>query len=366
MRKLIITMLLLAMAGLAALTVSAQNGDVDTGPTSTIDYFAVLCEDRAVIEFSGTMQAGFDIYYQIFAGSGGTGEQLTSLRRVAVSGAYSVSEVATYTGGTLPAGAIGSIYVAIARTNNASDTIFTDFADDLQDGCREPSGPPATGADVDGAGLDGVAPDGTLTDTDRPRGDVFEGRFVSTGTSAILSPFGGYLNPNYIPPDKPLIQIGARDQFTKPRQETPGLVFAECRDYPVAEPGIIYDTDNTIVFWSWFTFTREQMLNHIENVNYSVTYYQVLPLPNPVRSEIRLIGDRYWVFYYSVLGNLLPGDYYIEYKVDWDAPHFDGLDNYGPGTENPELFSGCFFRVLPNPEGRPVSHNPWPYQALGN
>ena len=32
-----------------------------------------------------------------------------------------------------------------------------------------------------------------------------------------------------------------------PRQGTPGLVFAECDAYPMAEPGMLYDNDNITV-----------------------------------------------------------------------------------------------------------------------
>ncbi len=363
MRKLLIALMLIGLLGLVGLVAAQDDTDdttttTNTGPTSTIDFFVVLCEDRAVIDFSGVMQAGYDIYYRVFSGPGGGGTALTDLRRVTVNGAYSVSESVTYSGGTLAPNTVGSAFVAIGRTNDSSSTIYSDFVDDLQDGCREPSNAVTTST-----GLGGDTTDTSTSTT--TTGAIGNGQFAD-GTSAILSPFGGFLNPGYIPPEKPLVQVGARDQFVLSRQNTPGLIFAECKDYPVAEPGIIYDTDQTIVFWSWFTTTEAQMQNHIDNARYSVTYYQTVPLPEPIiRTPIRRINNRYWVFYYSVLGNLLPGEYAIEYKLNWEEPHFDGLNEYGPGTDRSLEISGCVFRVQPNPDGRPVSHNPWPYQNLG-
>ncbi|GAB4326211.1 MAG: hypothetical protein Kow00117_13600 [Phototrophicales bacterium] len=325
----------------------------DTQAQSTVEIFVVLCEDRAVVQFTGVMQPGYDIYYQIFSQPGGAGTELTSLRRVQVNGSYNFSETVTYSGGTIPGNTAGSMYTAIAVEGNPSNTVWSDYVSDLQDGCRDNTSAPAG---------DTSTPSSSSTTT-TTTSSISNGQF-SDGTSAILSPFGGVVNPNYIPPEKPLVQLGAREEFILPRQETPGLVFAECEDYDVAEPGIIYDTDNVIVFWSWFARTQDQLLDHIENANYSVTYYQTLPLPNPITTGIRRERGLYWVFYYSVLGNLRPGQYYIEYKVTWDKPIFDGYDEYGPGTDYPELVSGCEFTVLPNLQGVPVSHNPWPYQYL--
>lgn len=361
---LLMLMILLAGASIAY----AQDDDTgdddttteDTAPTSTVDIFGVLCEDRIVLTISGVMQSGYDIYYQVFSQAGGGGTPLTGLRRVQVDGAYSVSDVTTYTGGTLPFSNVGSFYAAIGREGDAESTLWNNFIDDIQDGCAEPTAPAATTVDSDGTV---TGPDTTVTSTGATRSGraIADGVFVDTGTSAILSPFGGFLNDGYVPPDKPLVEVGPRDQFENPRQVVPGLVFAECEDYLVAEPGIIYDRDNTIVFWSWFTATEEQMIDHINTVDYSVTYYQTLPLPNPIRTEIQEIDGLYWVFYYSVLGNLRPARYFIEYKVTWDDVHFDGFSEYGPGTDNDTLVSGCEFVVLPNPEGEPVNTARWPF-----
>lgn len=348
-------MTLLILLGLVSGTAAAQQvvTDPQTGGTdSNFTVFAVICETQAVLNWGGNMQPGFDLYYQLFSGAQGTGTALTSLRRVTADGQFSFSETVTYNaGGTVAAGTIGSVYVTISREGNPDSSVFSQYVDDLQDGCAQPQNPPGTSTDT------GVTAPGTsTTDTSQSPGTT------SAGTSAILSPFGGVVNPNYIPPAKPLVVIGPREEFVMPRQETPGLIFAECLDYPVAEPGILYDTDDVVIFWSWFARTEAQVQDHIDNANYSVTYYQRLELPNVVRTPIQKIGSNYWVFYYSRLGSLRPGEYYIEYKVDWDRAISDGYDDYGPGTDHPLLSSGCYFKVLSNLEGRTISHNSWPYR----
>ncbi|GAB4513606.1 MAG: hypothetical protein OHK0046_14490 [Anaerolineae bacterium] len=354
MKQLLLVLILLFMAfAAAAQTVTTDDPTAETELSSSVNIFVVICDNRAIVNLDGTMEAGLDVYYQVFNGAqGSTGQAITALRRVSVDGAYAVSETATYNEGTtIAAGSIGSVYVAIASESASDRTTFSTFVDDLQDGCADPLNTTTTSTAVDGtvpvSGTPGVP--GTTT---------------TSATTQILSPFGGVVNPGYVPPAKPANLVGPREQFTLPRQQTPGLIFAECEDFDVAEPGIVYDTDNVIVFWSWFADTAEQAQAHIDNANYSVTYYQTLPLPNPIRTEIREINGLFWVFYYSVLGNLLPGQYYIEYKVNWDNAITDGFEDFGPGTARPEIISGCGFDVQTNPQNTPVSFNSWPYRLL--
>ncbi len=351
---IIIVFILLAISTGSGL---AQDDDDTTTTTaqSTVSYFIVICENQAVVNLNGTMLSGFDVYFQLFSGSQGTGTALSTLRRAGVSGSYTFSEIVTYNDGqTIPAGSIGSAYVTISRSGAPDNSAFNDYIDDLQDGCAEPQNPLGASVTEGGNAIPGSGITGLPT--------VSPGT-TNEGTSNILSPFGGVVNPNYVPPpEDEVVVIGAREVFEQPRQETPGLVFAECNDYPVTVPGIVYDTDDVVVFWSWFAETAEQVQDHIDNVNYSVTYYQTLPLPNVVRSTIQERGGLFWVFYYSRLGNLLPGNYYIQYNANWDAQISDGIDAFGPGTDNEALNSGCWFQIRPNPDGEAVNHNPWPFQ----
>ncbi|MCU0498048.1 MAG: hypothetical protein MUF87_11920 [Anaerolineae bacterium] len=311
--------------------VFAQN--TPTAPTSNVTIFLVICDNRAVINLSGTMQAGYDVYFQIFNAPAGTGTAITGLRQAAVNGDFTFSESVSYnSGSTVAAGSTGSARVTIGRETNAESTIYETTVNDFQDGCAEPQFGAGTSQNTDAAPEIDYGP-------------------------RILSPFGGFLNPDYNPREQPIVVIGARDT-TPPRQQTPGLVFAECNKYPLANPGLIYDTDNVVVFWSWFARTPELVQDHINNAIYEVGVFDSEPFIQPVEvSEIQQRGRNYWVFYTIRVGNVRPGNYPIEFKLSWRNPISDGYNDFGPGTANERESSTCTFRVRPNPEGRVVRYN---------
>src|SRR5262249_52670244 len=49
-----------------------------TGPTNNVQGNVIICSDSTILDFNGTMLAGFDIEYQVFAGTTGTGTALTA------------------------------------------------------------------------------------------------------------------------------------------------------------------------------------------------------------------------------------------------------------------------------------------------
>lgn len=304
-----------------------------SAPTSNVAIFYVACLDQGVVNFTGTMQSGYDVYYQLYSGVGGTGTALSTLRRATVDGAYKYSEVVKYTGGTVAAGQTGSAKVMIARESSAENPIYTTTVNDLQDGCASPQNPLGSSTDL------GSQPTNTVTYT------------------PIYAPAGGFLNPGYTPPGSgPLVVIGARD-FSPKRQQTPGLIFAECNQYPIANPGLVYDTDNVVLFWSWYAKTPAQVQEFVDNAIFEVGYFGSNPFIQPVvRSEIQQRGKNWWVFYTINLGNVKPDTYYIKYTVRWDKQINDGYQVYGPGASVERIDSNCDFTVVPNPEGKKVSY----------
>jgi hypothetical protein len=315
--------------------VMAQDTTTATGPTNSVVINYIACGDAGVINVSGTMLTGWDIYYQLYDNAGGTGNALSSLRQLAVDGNYAVSERLTYANAvTIATGATGSARVLIARETNSSSIDFETTVNDLQDGCNAPQNAAATSIDT-GTG----APAGTSATT-------------STAVR-ILAPGGGVLNPSLEPESE--VFLGARPSLNF-RSETPGVIFAECDNFELANPGLVYDTDNVVVFWSWFTRTRAQMDQHLATAQYSVRLNGAI-LDEVAQSAIgRRGGANQWVFFTGQVGNLRPGHYEVEYKLSWSEPHFDGYDNYGPGTENPNLTALCNFDVLPNPTGIRVTN----------
>lgn len=322
MKKLILGFLLTIMLTVGVGVIRAD---------STVQAFLVVCETQAVMNLNGTMDAGFDVYYQIFSGAGATGTALTNLRRVSVDGAFAFSENLPYTGGTVATGAIGSAKVFVANERNSTSSVGESFTvDDLQDGCNNAQNTLGTSTDA-----------GTTTTTTT----------TTTGGSNILSPFGGVINPSTNATPEPLVVIGARSQSTAGRSATPGVLFAECdQNLPGAAPGVLYNSDNIVIFWSWFAKTEQQVQDHIAQAQYDVALNRA-PLVDVQVSTIQQRTNNFWVFYTATIGHLAPGGYGVEFRLSWRQAISDGYDDYGPGTPTESVYSTCTFNITPNPFG---------------
>jgi hypothetical protein len=309
----------------AAPTNSQTTTTQATQTPSSVNVFYVACENQGVINFDGTMQAGYDIYYQLFNGPNASGTALTTLRQVTVNGSYAVSDQVSYASGqTLASGGTGSARVTIAREGSPTSTTLDTTVNDLQDGCNNPRNPLVSSTD---------AGSGSTTTTEPTQG--------------VRSPTGGFLS--IVNPVNPLVVIGVPAQ--PGRSNKPGEVFAECDQYRrISDPGILYDNDNIMIFWSWFAKTEEQIQQHLANSVYEVKF-QTAPLKNVLVSPVQKIGTNFWVFYTAQVGNLSPGRYGVEFKLSWTLPIEDGYDSYGPGTDNFRFNSTCTFEIQRTPFG---------------
>lgn len=337
MKKLILAFSLTALAALLLVSAPMSMAQTETTPEPTtgttsgsaVEGLLTVCADSAVMNLSGTLVAGFDVYFQLFSGTTGSGTSLSSLRQVQANGAFSFNErVAFPSGTTIAAGQSASAKVIVAREGDASRVDFDFVLTDVQDGC----GGQTSGSGITASVEVGGTAAGTTTGT-------------TTTARHIFAPGGGLLNPNLAP--EPEVVVGDRlsDHF---RSETAGLIFAECDAFPMALPGVVLDSDNIVIFWSWYTKTQAQMDDHLAHAQYSVKLNQA-PFPNVVRSEVVRRSGNYWVFYTVNVGNLAPGHYEVEYRLTWDAPVNDGYDDYGPGTENPTQANNCNFDIARNP-----------------
>lgn len=346
-------LLVLTTALLIALPVSVSGQTTTTatptfeGPSNAVTAFFVACDTQAIMNIEGTMLVNYDVYYQVFSGANGTGTALTGLRQVSVSGDFSVSDTATYSGGTVAAAATASARVLVARETDSTNIDFEFNVNDVQDGCATPQFTTTTATDTGGAG--------TTTTTSGATG-------IRYGVNrSILGPNGTTLNPNLQPEAE--IVLGAR-QTDRYRSETPGLLFAECDAFALAEPGLIYDNDGITIFWSWYTKTQAQMQEHLDHAIYTVEL-NTAALPMTQRSEPVRRDGNYWVFYTANVGNLRPGHYEVGYQVTWDAVVNDGYDDFGPGTANPFDNGICNFDVLPNTTGASVTYNGMYFPTTG-
>lgn len=328
----------MAQEGVAQTPTETPSGSTTTGE-STVQIFVVICETSAVVNFSGVMQPGYDVYYQVFNAANGGGTAITALRRVSVNGQYAISEVIDYnSGSSIAASGTGSVFVSIARENNSNSSVYSTTVNDVQDGCNTPQNPTTTSVSAGG-------------------GSTSSSSSGVSSRSGILTPFGGVLDVAGSQAQEPLVVVGARESAVAGRNNNPGLIFAECDQFlDRAAPGLVYDSDNVIIFWSWFTRTDAQMAEHLANANYAVTLNRA-PLPYLQQTPPQRIGGNTWVFFYQQIGNLAPGSYGVEYKLSWANPVFDGYDDYGPGTENPTVSSTCTFNVVQNPNRTPVDYN---------
>ncbi|MGJ3240756.1 MAG: hypothetical protein ACFE0Q_18750 [Anaerolineae bacterium] len=334
---------------------SAQN-DTEGEPTSTVFYLFAACESEAVFDLTGTIETGYDLYVQVFDQVGGGGTALTPLTRVSVSGDYEVSQVLPYNNArTLLVGQFASATIAIARENDPSSTIYTDIIDDVRDTCIEPA---YSSTDTFTSGQ---------STSSTPLVDPVTGNIIGTGeviaSSGIFTPDGGVLNEVFSQPQEALVQIGARPSDIartrdfEGRVSDPGLIFAECDAFPLADPGRVWDTDNITIFWSWFAATPELAQQHVNNAQYEVflsseyVYRQPFPRVDVSQPVLREDGN-YYVFYTANLGNgFRPGEYRVDFYVTWETVIDDGYELFGPGTDNTSIINTCTFEAELNPFG---------------
>jgi hypothetical protein len=350
----IVKKLTLLLVVLGLLIPVATTAAQDEG--STVNFFFAACENQAVIDLSGNMLAGYDLYVQVFDATGGTGNALTGLVRVPVTGAYQISAVVPYSGGkTVLLGQFASARILIARESDPQSSTYSETIDDIQDTCVEPAYS-TTGGSTTGGSTPLVDP---VTGQVIVQGEL-------TGSSGIYTPDGGVLNETYALPSEALVQIGARPSELdriQGRTSDPGLIFAECDAFPLADPGRLFDTDTLVIFWSWFARTPAQVQQHINNAQYEVfltspyTYRQTFPQVD-ISPIVRREDGNYYVFYSANLGNgFRPGEYKIDYYVTWPQVIFDGYDDFGPETEFPFLQNTCTFEVERNPFGAQTEFN---------
>lgn len=312
-------------------TLFGSQAQDDSGLSSSINWYYSACEDRMVVDLYGQMQPDYDLYFQAFDRFGGLGEAITGLTRVEVDGDYALSqEVAWLDGATRMLGTPISVVFRIALETDAESTLFQEPSDDILGLCEEPG-------------------EALIVEEEEPDAEP------PISTSSVYAPDGSFLNPVYRRPQEHVVHIGARPSqvYNRDRTANPGLIYAECLDAEGADPGILYDTDEIKIFWSWFAQTREQVQDHVDSARYDVKI-DTQTIPDFETSTIKkLPGSRdWWVFYTVSLGDRWrPGGYVISFNVSWSKAITDGYEDFGPGAANERLESGCRFAIQKNPYG---------------
>lgn len=340
MKRFILFLLLLAFGSVALAQDGTETAGEEEGPQTTVEIFFVACEDVGVMNLTGTAQPGFDIFYQVFNGSSGTGDALTSLRRINAEGDYAFSERIPYRDGQRVApGAVASARVIIAPVDAPENPDFETTVDDIQDGCNDAQNALQSSDD---------AGDPLPADQEQEAADTF----------GIAKPDGGFLNNAAVSPAaEPAVVIGPRTGESGERASEAGLVFAQCDAFlPEAEPGLIYDSDNVRVYWYWFAKTAETLEQNLARTNYSVSINGApVPANTVIVSPVTPRNDVFYRFYTVPVGNLRQGYYQVSFRQTWSQAINDGFEDYGPGTANPVLDTTCNFRVTENPFDFPTN-----------
>jgi hypothetical protein len=354
---------LAAILALGAISHAQQAAATPSSPQSSINWFWAICDTKAVVDLDGNMVAGDDVYLQFFRENDARGAALSDLIRVSANGAFRTSQVINFPSGvTLGVGQFGSMRIAIASETDPTKASFSRVVNDVYDTCITPANPVGSITPVGSGAGSGVGQfvDPTTGVVVNPiAGEVIR-------TSGILKPGGGYLNPVYAQPVESTVQIGVRPSENIReigRVTDVGLLFAECDQFPGADPGRLYDTDNLTVFWSWYARTAAQVRDHLAKAQYRV-FFESPGLPSQIFPNVQVSpivrreDGNFYVFYTVNLGNnYLPGIYRVNYEVGWSEPTFDGYENFGPGTENEILRGSCTWEIEKNPYGVNVNYN---------
>jgi hypothetical protein len=342
-----------ARATTASVQATARPTVVGT-PTTNVNYFFVVCDNRAVLDLDGIIGRNLDVYVQVFRSFSATGNAITSEVRIQLDGSFQSSTILQYnTNETLLLGQPGSAKLKIANETTGKVT-FETTVDDIQDGCAEPqftsttiNGTTATGGT---APISGTAVLDPITKITR----------IVVGDSGVYKPDGSMLNLVFATPKEEIVQIGVRPsevQDIEGRTSDPGLIFAECGPYPKTHPGRLFDSDNLTVYWSWFAKTPEQVQDHINNAVYDIQI-NGQSLTKVSVSAIKQLGDgNYWVFYTANMGDSWqPGNYELGFHLFWNNAISDGYDSYGPGTATERIESICNYKVEANPFGKSIGY----------
>ncbi len=100
------------------------------------------------------------------------------------------------------------------------------------------------------------------------------------------------------------------------------------------------------VWWRWVASTRQQVQDHIDNAIYDVRLDGVqLTNWRQYNTGIRELGGQWAVDWLVPSAPLLSGSHTITYSVTWRAAIFDGIQQYGPGTNTPRETGTCTFTV---------------------
>ena len=122
-------------------------------------------------------------------------------------------------------------------------------------------------------------------------------------------------------------------------------IFAFCDNptYGISAP--IIEANSTIeIYWAWFAFSEAQVQHHITTVEYDLRVngdpIEIFPqYQKPVSQQ----SGQHVAFWYVPFGPLESGDYTITIEMIWSEAISDGVERFGPNTDNETFEESCTF-----------------------
>jgi len=143
---------------------------------------------------------------------------------------------------------------------------------------------------------------------------------------------------------------GTTGKTATPRRSTlrgPNDVLADC-DKPNGEARKTFTEGTPItIWWSWFAKTPEQLQDHINYSEYTVTIdgKALSDYKNFQSNVARQSDTNYWVYWFIPIGKATLGEHKFTYKVTWRQKITDGYKTFGPGGSKETETGTCAFTV---------------------
>ncbi|MFN8373403.1 MAG: SH3 domain-containing protein [Anaerolineae bacterium] len=120
-------------------------------------------------------------------------------------------------------------------------------------------------------------------------------------------------------------------------------VLAYCDQAGIRPPSNLAVGSSMDVTWNWYATNMEYIQQHLDHVVYEVRVNNTLLQNWRNYDTTPTLEDdgNYWVYWYVPVELTTAGQYTITYRVTWDATITDGIDNYGPGTNNAVQTGSC-------------------------
>ena len=100
------------------------------------------------------------------------------------------------------------------------------------------------------------------------------------------------------------------------------------------------------VWWGWSASTKAQVQDHIDS-SMTIVTLDGQEITGIIDEDIKFSEGKnhYYVLWKADVGILSPGVHPLTILISWKKQIFDGIDRYGPGSDNETASDECFLVV---------------------